>query len=313
MRRRVEEAAAQLIPPTSLDEADVLARAGSFVLDLLPGPSGLTPDQAACVVRTAAMIGGEGVREKLTEFVGIGESRVIDELLRAWRRSDDPDGYARSVLAEVDFGDRKLEVRGWHRVRCLPHLERLTSVACYGDFAPLDAVAAVPHLRRLELVQNEMVRDLSPLAGCPTLRVLHLTAGCQFLRDLSPLADTTVEELGLHLIHADLGTLRSSRLRRLLVRDQRLAGGLHPLPAELPLEELVLDNLRSSRNLVGIERWPTLRDVTVRGVPGPEEVSSLAGLPALRTLTVVDPEPGADLDALRRNLPEVSISEGRRS
>lgn len=317
VRELVQRAAAGLIPPASLDEADVLARAGAFVLDLLPGPEGLTADQAASVVRTAAMIGAEGVRDKLTEFIGMGESRVIDELLRAWRRSDDPEGYARNVLADVDFGDRTLEVRGWHRVRCLPHLRRLTSVTCYGDFSGLEAVAAVPHLRRLELVQNELVRDLTPLSACRTLRVLLLTTGCQFLRDLSPLARTTVEELGLHLVTADLSTLRSPRLRRLAVRDQRLAGGLHPLPADLPLEELELDNLPRARNLVGVERWPTLAHVTVRGVPAGDEVESLARLPRLRTLTLVGPaddragnrvgDPAGDLDALAAALPRVEI------
>jgi hypothetical protein len=41
VRRRVHEAAARLIPPTGPDEAEVLAKAGPFVLDLLPGPEGL--------------------------------------------------------------------------------------------------------------------------------------------------------------------------------------------------------------------------------------------------------------------------------
>lgn len=308
VREMVQDAAAELIPPATLDEADVLARAGAFVLDLLPGPEGLTPDQAACVVRTAAMIGAEGVRDKLTEFVGIGESRVIDELLRAWRRSDDPDGYARNVLADVDFGDRTLEVRGWHRVRCLPHLNRLTSVTCYGDFSPLDAVALVPHLRRLELVQNEVVRDLTPLARSTSLRVLLLTTGCQFLRDLSPLAACSVEELGLHLVAADLTSLRSPRLRRLVVRDSRLAAGLSLLSPDLPLRELVIDNLPRARNLVGVDRWPTLEHVTVRGTPGPAEVEALAALPALRTLVLVDPAGGPDdRSALAEALPGVDI------
>jgi len=307
VREMVEQAAAELIPPATLDEADVLARAGAFVLDLLPGPEGLTPDQAACVVRTAAMIGAEGVRDKLTEFVGIGESRVIDELLRAWRRSDDPEGYARNVLADVDFGDRTLEVRGWHRVRCLPHLNRLTSVTCYGDFSPLDSVALVPHLRRLELVQNEVVRDLSPLARSTSLRVLLLTTGCQFLRDLSPLALTGVEELGLHLVAADLTSLRSPRLRRLVVRDSRLSAGLSSLSADLPLRELVIDNLPRARNLMGVDRWPTLEHVTVRGTPGPAEVDALAGLPRLRTLVLVDPAGVDDRLALAESLPGVTI------
>lgn len=295
VRDLVQEAAARLVPPATLDEADVLARAG-----------GLTPDQAACVVRTAAMIGGEGVREKLSAFVTIGESRVIDELLRAWRRSEDPDRYAATVLADVDFGDRRLEVRGWHRVRSLPHLRRLTDLVCYGDFADLTPIAAVPRLRRLELVQNEMVRDLSPLAASATLRVLRLTTGCQFLHDLSPLAHTGIVDLGLHLVEADLGTLRSEQLRRLAIRDRRIAGGLDMLPHELPLRELVIDNLPRNRNLLGVERWPTLEHVSVRGLPRPDEVAALARLPALRRLTIHDPGTD-DLSNLSSLTAEVEV------
>jgi hypothetical protein len=69
-----------------------------------PGAEGLSERQAACVVRTAAMIGGEGAREKIAQFVTVDESIVIDELLRAWRHSDDPEEYARTALAQVDFG-----------------------------------------------------------------------------------------------------------------------------------------------------------------------------------------------------------------
>jgi hypothetical protein len=306
-REMVEQAAARLIPPATLDDAELLARAGRFVLELLPGPEGLTAQEAACVVRTVARVGGEGIRERLAAFVPVAESLVIDELLRAWRLSEDPETYARTVLADVDFGDRSLEVRGWHRVCCLPHLRRLTSVVCYGDFALLRPLAEVPRLRRLELVRNDLVRDLSPLAASRSLRSLHLTSGCDFLRDLSPLAKTTVEELGLHLVAARVDTLRHGALRRLVVRDSRLRDGLGPLPPDLGLRELFLDNPPRSRNLRGIERSQQLEHVSVWGVPQPEEIEALARLPNLTRLTLRNPDPAdaglrllGTLPALRR-------------
>jgi hypothetical protein len=307
----VQQAARRLIPPASLDEAEALARAGSFVLDLLPGPGGLSPQQAACVVRTAAMIGSEGVREKLAEFVPLGESLVVDELLRAWRRWDDPRSYARTVLADVDFGDRRVEVRGWRRVECLPYLKHLTDVVCYGDFGDLRPLADVRKLRRLELVQNESIRDLSPLAGSRSLRVLQLTTGCQFLRNLSPLADTTVEELVLHLVKAvDLASLRGSRLHRLVIRDRGIEAGLHALPEDLPLRELVIDNLPRYRNLQGIDRWPTLERLVIKGVPRPDEIDAIERLPALRRLDVHD-VPTAEVDAVRSVLQVIANVEIR--
>jgi hypothetical protein len=211
---------------------------------------------------------------------------VIDELLRAWRRSDDPEDYARTVLADVDFGDLRLEVGGWQRVCCLRHLKRLTNVACYGDFGSLEPVAAAPSLRQLELIQNEALRDLRPLTRSRTLRTLVLTSGCEFLRDLSPLADTGIQELRLRLVRAALGSLRTVRLRTLRIRDGRISGGLEPLPAELPLRELIVDNLPGSRSLVGVERWPGLETVSIVGAPRPEEVEALARLPRLRRLIV---------------------------
>lgn len=237
---------------------------------------------------------------------------MIDNLLRAWRRSEDPGEYARRVLAPLDFGDERLEVRGWPCIRGLHYLSYLTNVACFGDFAQLDPVAAVPQLRHLELVQNEMIRDLGPLARCPTLRTLRLTSGCQFLKDLSPLAETSIEELSLHLVKPDLGTLRGDRLRRLVIRDPRLADGLNALPAGLPLRELALDNLPSKRNLLGVERWQQLEHVSIRGLPRPEDVRALARLPVLRRLTIVRAAPTGDgreltLAAVRSALPDFEV------
>ena len=301
VRELVERAAARLIPPRSLDDAELLAKAGRFVLDLLPDPAGLSEAQAASVVRTAALIGGEGARTKLAEFTTVDESVVIDELLRAWRLADDPEEYARTVLAEVNFGARRVDVRGWHRVQHLRHLTQLRHVRCLGDLRPLDPLAAVPRLASLELVQNEVVRDLSPLTSCRQLQELRLTH-CPLLRDLAPLARTTVERLALHFVPADLGTLAGSGLQSLAIRDRRLADGLGTLPASLPLLELTLDNAPEDRNLLGIRRWSTVELVTVTGIPGPAEIAELAALPRLRQIVLRRPEPAdaGRLHALRR-------------
>lgn len=68
IRDQVHQAARRLIPPATLDDAELLAKAGPFVLELLPGPDGLDDEQAARVIRTAAMIGGEGARDTIARF-----------------------------------------------------------------------------------------------------------------------------------------------------------------------------------------------------------------------------------------------------
>lgn len=291
VRSRVQEAVRKLIPPATFDDADALARAGTFVLDLLPGPEGLTEDEAARVVHTAARIAGEGVWAKIAPFTELDHAMVINELLSGWRLSNDPEEYARVVLAKVDFGDLRVPVRRWERVLALKHFARLTAVRCIGDITPLDPLAAVPSLRTLELRANGVVRDLRPLAASDTLRELDLMM-CDWVVDLSPLADSGVRDLSLHLVDkADLGSLRDVPLERLRIQHPALAGGLHPLPAGLPLRDLTVDNRPATRSLLGIERWQGLTRVSLDGPPRADEVTALAGLPALSHLVVRRADP----------------------
>ncbi|HZB33199.1 MAG TPA: NACHT domain-containing protein [Streptosporangiaceae bacterium] len=313
VRDLVQRAAARLIPPHTAEAADWLARAGSFVLELLPGPEGLSDAQAAYVVRTAAMIGGEQARETIARFTSVEESVVIDELLRAWRLSENPADYARAVLAEVDFGDRLLDVRSRRRAEQLKYLNRLTNVQFRGDLTPLDSLAAIPNLRRLSLMANEVLRDLSPLTGCRSLRTLALTR-CPLVENFAPLAGGSVEELELHqMTRVRFGTLSGVRLRGLRVRDRTLAGGLHPLPADLPLRALAVVNRAEERNLRGIERWPGLERVSVFGVPDADEVAALAALPNLRRLRVREPKSAGDLARLEplASLRELTLTPGQ--
>ncbi|MEV6303286.1 NACHT domain-containing protein [Actinoplanes sp. NPDC051861] len=296
VREQVHEAAQRLIPPSGPDEAELLARAGSFVLELLPGPDGLTEEQAAAVIRAAALIGGSGAWELIKGFTSVPQQRVIEELLRAWRESDDPAEYAREVLADVDFGEPYLDRNGWREVRDLRYLNRLTSVAVRGDVMPLNPLAAIPSLRRLKLMQNDVVRDLSPLAGRKSLRTLSLIR-CSALRDLSGLAGTTVTGLSLFQTPADLSTLRVPGLRLLSVRHPALRDGLHALPDGLPIRALRITNRAEDRRLAGLDRLPHLLRLGVTGSPSAEDLGVLAAS-TVRVLTVDEPRSLAALTGL---------------
>ena len=163
---------------------------------------------------------------------------------------------------------------------------------------PLDPLAAIPSLKTLELIQNTMLRSLAPLVHSPTLRVLHL-AGCPLVRDLSPLARTGVRALGLHLMNADLTTLAGGALESLSIRDRAVAGGLEPIPADLPLRELIVENRPPDRSLRGISRWPELARLALFGVPDAAELRDLTGLPRLTELALHGPDSGPAVRALR--------------
>jgi hypothetical protein len=197
----------------------------------------------------------------------------------------------------VAFGDRHVNMLTGPRVRYLRHLTSLTSLGLRGDYALLKDVADMPNLRSLKLDHNLLLTDLRPLAGCETLRTLEL-AGGQRLKDLSSLEDTTVEELTLSLVPADLRTLRCRRLQHLRVRDGRLRDGLLLLPADLPLRQLTIDNPPRSRNLVGVDQWRNLEYVEMTGMPRADEIEALARLPKLSWLSLRVPERPEDLGIL---------------
>jgi hypothetical protein len=146
------------------------------------------------------------------------------------------------------------------------------------------------------------------LRECRTLSELHLNR-CRPLRivDLAPLRDIRLDELSLHFSRVALASLEGARIKRLLVRHESLDDGLDPLP-ELPeLEELVLDHRPPHRSLAGISRWPTLRRVSLFGVPDAGDVAALRELPSLRTLVVQQAESQDRVEALRKHLPGVEI------
>ncbi|GAA2803527.1 NACHT domain-containing protein [Saccharopolyspora taberi] len=306
VRDKVRAAAADLIPPDSPQSAELLAEAGTFVLDLLPGPAELSEQDAANVIRTAALIGGPAAVRKIGEFTSVDQTLVIDELLRAWRYAQNPEDYARTVLADVDFGDRQVDMGSWRRIQHVRHLTKLRSIRCRGSVDALEALVAAPRLRHLEFMQNEILRDLGPLRKCETLRSLVLTQ-CTGLRDLSPLRDTRIEELSLHFGAADLASLQGAPIRKLSIRHRGLDGGLHPLPEDLPLEELVLDSRFDRRVLDGIQRWSGLRRVRLHGEPTEAETRLLRELPQLAQLHVYAPGSAERMAAVREELPGVEV------
>ncbi|WP_441296355.1 NACHT domain-containing protein [Amycolatopsis sp. CA-126428] len=320
VRADVLAAVRGLIPPAGFDEAEMLAKAGSFVIDLLPGPgeidelaarTGERPDRiAAHVIRTLALIGGEESWEKIRLFSGTHRRSVINELLRAWRYNDYSEDYATTSLANVEFGDYLLEVHRWDVLRRLHHLRTLTAIQLVGD-VPLDDRARGIHplprlhaLRHLELKSNDVVDHIDGLVDCTGLRSLWISGFSSAITDLSALARMRITDLRLHSGSLDainaLHTLEGILLPRLSLRHRKLAQGLDLLPEGLRVGELEVAVRADQRNLRGITRLAEVEAVTVAGIPSVEEVGELAALPTLRRLTLTTSEPVQDLVRLRR-------------
>jgi NACHT domain len=291
VRRRVEDLARALLPPRTAEEAKELASAGPLVLELLPGPDGLSDEEAEAVTATAALVATDAAVPLLARFAGHPSDRVRITLARAWERFDEAT-YAEEVLARTDSEDFFVQVSSPGALRALPRLGRRPKLTLIGEHDLADIAHALPQgVERVGLAENSLLHDLRPLTSFRTLQTLSLMI-CPSVGDLSPLAELALEELYLYDVGEISGLDRLSTLRALTVTSAP-SSSLRELPRDAPLTTLGLDGGVLARSgLRGLRQWPTLEYVDLRDGAEflrPEDWPELAMLPALTRLGVPAP------------------------
>ncbi|MFJ8061755.1 NACHT domain-containing protein [Streptomyces sp. NPDC096142] len=326
VRAEVEERAAALIPPCSTEEAHTLAGAGPLVLELLPGPEGLTSGEAAAVTVTASVLGTEepdGALAVLRRFRGHHSLRVRRQLAGTWDRFDTRE-YAVEVLDHLlrdglfvgcDSPEQLAALRlmrPWHR---------LSITGAHPLDEIVEAVVAPGAVEVLTLRDNQDAEDLHGLRAFTSLNrlSLHTCLGARNLGSLSalPLTDLTFDEIddpsGLRALHG---------LNRLSV-DHPFPGGHLPdhLPLDAPLEYLYLGpETLATTGLRGLEQWPTLSTLSLARLHGTlddGDWQQVKDLPALRNLVLSISATSHALDAMPElpaieslRLPDRILSQG---
>ncbi|MEU1620717.1 NACHT domain-containing protein [Streptomyces sp. NPDC005722] len=212
VREAVAARAAALVPPADAAEARALAEAGPLVLDLLPGPDGLSDEDALHVVVTACHLPSDRAARYLGGFAGHPFLRVRAQLMWSWHRFDAA-VYAEEVIARIDPEGLDFTVRSAGQLRELRRLGlRPTRLDLRGDL-PADELAAfvagldltevrmqdcaLPDLRflagqrglrRLALLGPGLPADWASAGVAAALRELELAAPADGRLDLSPLA-----------------------------------------------------------------------------------------------------------------------------
>ncbi|WP_098244006.1 NACHT domain-containing protein [Streptomyces formicae] len=249
VREEVERRTAALIPPRNAEDARALAKVGAMVLDLLPGPDGLSEDEAQQVVTTATHVDADATIPFLTRFTrheGIG---VHSQLM--W---------------------------GWHRHACRPYAEQVIARLDGRDVHfTLRTDEQVTELERLGLRPRRL--DIRP--GVSPDVASRFIAACEpsfLLLNRFPPGLLTAEAL------AALG-----RLDGLSVVGAQEPWSLAPFPAEAPLTFLgLVDSRAALTDLSCLARWPKLARVTFshdHPLP-PRDWEVLATLPGLTALNL---------------------------
>ncbi|MPY54598.1 NACHT domain-containing protein [Streptomyces acidicola] len=297
VRAEVERNAAALIPPGTTEEARALAEAGPLVLELLPGPEGLTDAEARAVVVTASLVGTEAAVPVLARFRSHSALKVRTQLTWTWHRFATP-RYGREVIAHLSEDDLFFSVQSREQLRFLGELGGRRALQLVGDLDPSELSAALSssEVLQLHIRENAALHDLGCLSGAERLTYLDLR-GCPGVDDLAPVSRLRLEWLSLDQMAglerpgvlsalSGSGTLRSLDIGVTLDAES-LDEALSP---DLPLRFLRLSKRALWRTgLRGLRRFRSLRQLSLGHLFGelaPEDYAEVARLPELAELRV---------------------------
>ncbi|WP_344450030.1 NACHT domain-containing protein [Actinocorallia aurantiaca] len=307
LSRTITARTEQLIPPKTQEEAEQLAKAGPFVVDLLADHArtrALTEDEAAAIAEVVLLTGVDASISLLRFLSRVQAFKVQRVLSRGWFDSRFPEEYAREVLSQrqtfVEF-----PVRDSERLRMLSLLTNLETLSLTeAESGDLSFLIGFTNLRSLGLIQPR-VSDISPLAHLTNLQDLFLTG--TRVSDITPLAHlTNLQDLFLtgtrvsditplaHLTNLqDLGLARTrvsdiSPLAHLTdLRDLFLAGtrvsDITPLAHLTNLQRLSLERTRVS-DIGPLAHLTDLQRLSLAGT----QVSDISPLTRLTNLQYLD-------------------------
>ncbi len=193
-RKRVQKAAAALIPPKNLVTARALAGLGSLVAPYLKPQPSWTPTECVLAIRAVTGIGGDEALELLGQYAEMFGDSVLEAL-----------DQARPEFTQAPFLEKVLS--------------RVHSDA--GVWRPqqlggLEGVGSLTWLRELDLTNSPHVTDFRPLSECDRLVRLRINLEVclqgnplqQFLRDLRrPAGAVKTARNGMRLVWVPPGAL----------------------------------------------------------------------------------------------------------
>ncbi|MGV9452261.1 NACHT domain-containing protein [Streptomyces sp. NPDC003635] len=294
VREEVERNAASLIPPRTTEEARALASVGPLALELLPGPEGLSEEQARAVVVTASLIGTEAALPVLARYRNHPGLDVRAQLSWTWSRFPTRQ-YGEEIVAHLPEEGLFFSARSADELRFLRGLGGRRSVQLSGPVAPDEIGAGLDPATTTELVlrDNDELRDLGCLSELRRLSYLDVNR-CPRLESLAAVAPLPLIWLSLDLLPGglDLSALSGSPTLDQLDLGILLDGDSldEALPRDLGLRYLRFTKHALERTgLRGLHRFPSLKRLSLARLT--TELSSadreeVARLPELRHLHI---------------------------
>ncbi len=269
----------EVFPPTSDEEADMVARCGSQVLPLLASQPGFPDQVAAACVRAAAAIGGSEALTAIAQYAKNARGRLlINEVVNGWQQFD-PQRYADEVLRLTKPGDEWVNLRtAWvvSAAGTLSTMKKARIEAFEGSY-DFRSWSSLRGLEEIDFTGNWRLRSLKGISNIRGLRKLNLS-GTKELESIDELAD--------------LGSLRELSLKGCSgLKNISALGNL------TQLKVLILDSCSNASDFTFLSR---LNELTMLSVNGCKitDLSWCSELPKLRRLHAVTRDGTRDASAL---------------
>jgi hypothetical protein len=154
----VQERATRLIPPRSVAQARALAEAGPVVLDLLPGPDQISPDEAYFSVLTTIRIGTDAALPVLVKYREVSDSRIQRELVNAWPQFN-TQAYAEEILAYLSEPELFFLVSTVEELCALDMLGGRTNLELHSSFSG-DEVPDLDNAKKVTKLRLIIEKDI---------------------------------------------------------------------------------------------------------------------------------------------------------
>lgn len=299
IRDEVTQNALEFVPPMTIPRARELATAGSLVLELLPGPEGLTDEVAECCVVTASRIPVDAAIPYLAQFADHPAVGVRAQLASSWGRYD-TERYFQEVILRLGRDGLYFVAESMEQLRLLLDTGPRPWLILRGDFTEDEIRDNLigEEITRLRLHGNDMVTDLGALSHLSRLETLYLT-NCARASDLTPLSESPLRTLVYEPPWFDPAeTALPEGLDKLAALDRlKIDNCLPPFPPRsvppriswLDLH-VVAEGLDTAWIVAAFPRLHHLNIELLERARHPIDLSPLAALPELETATVLNAE-----------------------
>ncbi|MFJ6433897.1 NACHT domain-containing protein [Streptomyces sp. NPDC091416] len=291
IRSKVQEEADSLLPPRSAEEVQALVQVGPVVLDLLPPPDRLMPDEVEPTIATAQRIGGDAALAYLKYFNGLNDPAVLDALTQDWARFDAQE-YVAEVLAPMRGPFTLVLVEEQQQAEAIASLN-VTGMFYAGDFETTELATQkkARSIADLAVSSNDFVYHLDWLGNYRRLAELRLY-GCPQLANLDGIKTTSLTHLTLEGLHPDLNIapLRLlTSLKSLELETELGYRDLSELPIHNGLHSLSLGaHAFGAESIEGLSRWTGLKSLSLSVEQFSHHFVEILDMSQLRSLVLTD-------------------------